>query len=225
MRQVQAQLAAHGTTWLASEQTAGRGQRGRQWQSQPGENLSMSTIISPRGLSISQQFLLSAMTALACHDFFSKHAKEHTHIKWPNDIYWRDRKAGGVLIDNLIQGQEWRYAVVGIGININQVNFSGLPNPVSLKQVTGKHLEVVESARQLCNCLEQRWQQLVAQQYEVLLAEYNAVLYKKNEVVKLKKEDAILSAKVVGVNGQGELLVDIPHREHLAFGSVEWLLD
>ena len=83
--------------------------------------------------------------SLPAYDFFNFYAIDETSIKWPNDIYWRDRKAGGILIENILQGKKWKFAIVGIGININQTLFpASLPNPVSLKQITGKTFNVVE---------------------------------------------------------------------------------
>ena len=138
MGQVHAGLAKHGEAWFAREQHSGRGQRSKQWVTQPGENIILSTVVEPF-LLIQQQFALSAAIALACHRFFSKYAGEETKLKWPNDLYWRDRKAGGILVENVLKGQDWKFAIAGMGININQTSFPDhLTYPVSLKQITGK---------------------------------------------------------------------------------------
>ncbi len=83
-------------------QTGGKGQRGKTWQTGNGENIAISIIIEPKHLQVAEQFNLSVAVALGCYDFFSAYAGDETFIKWPNDIYWRDRKAGGVLIENVI---------------------------------------------------------------------------------------------------------------------------
>src|SRR5258708_3284634 len=126
--------AAHGTLFFAYEQWAGKGQRGRTWTSIPGENIILSAVLEPVALPASQAFLLSACVALACHDLFSQYAgPEQPLIKWPNDLYWRDRKAGGILIENSFKGNQWTLAIAGMGININQVVFPATArNPVSL---------------------------------------------------------------------------------------------
>src|SRR5689334_18574603 len=187
MRQIQAGLANHGATWFALEQTAGKGQRGKSWLTTPNLNIMLSAVVTP-GLLPTRQFLLSATLALACYDFYKKYAGDETHIKWPNDVYWRDRKAGGILIENVFRGADWLYAVVGIGININQVQFDpSLPNPVSLKQITGKDFDAVQLAEALCEALEVRFQTLVNSGADSILNEYQQVLYKLHQPVTLKK--------------------------------------
>ena len=112
---------------------------------------------------------------MAVLTFFTKYAGDRTRIKWPNDIYWKDRKAGGILIENVLQGGKWKYSIVGIGININQILFpANILNPVSLAQITGKTFEVIALAKELCSHLEKRWQQLLKMTHRTCLNEYNA---------------------------------------------------
>lgn len=106
MGQAVAGQAGHGTVYFALEQTAGKGQRGKTWLTTPGENIMMSVVIEPQALKTSNQFLLSAAIALGCYDFFKNYAGEETCIKWPNDLYWRDRKAGGILIESRVGNRE-----------------------------------------------------------------------------------------------------------------------
>ena len=104
----------------------------------------------PEKLPINEQFLLSASIALSCYDLLNKYLPGEIFIKWPNDLYIRDRKAGGILIENIISGIIWKYAIIGIGININQTKFDKrLPNPVSLKQATGQTFDVIDLAKKL----------------------------------------------------------------------------
>lgn len=224
MRQIQAGLASHGMTWFAREQTAGKGQRGKSWLTTPNQNIMLSTVVQP-GLLPGQQFWLSATVALACYDFYKNYAGDETRIKWPNDLYWRDRKAGGILIENVFRGTDWLYAVVGIGININQVQFDpSLPNPVSLKQITGKDFDAVELAAALCNALEKRFQALVSNGIDVILKEYQQVLYKIHEPVTLKKGSILFETTICGVSDTGRLLTkDVMERE-FDFGEVELII-
>jgi BirA family biotin operon repressor/biotin-[acetyl-CoA-carboxylase] ligase len=224
MRQIQAGLANHGITWFAQEQTAGKGQRGKSWLTTPNQNIILSTVVVPR-LPVNRQFLLSATVALACYDFYKNYAAEETSIKWPNDIYWRDRKAGGILIENVFRGADWLFAVVGIGININQVQFDpSLPNPVSLKQITGKDFDAVALGKALCNALELRYQQLIANGAEPILSAYQQVLYKLNQPVSLKKGNILFETTIRGVSETGRLLTkDVIERE-FDFGEVEFVI-
>lgn len=226
MRQIQAQMADHGTVYFTHYQNAGKGQRGKTWKAEPGTNLMMSCVIEPAILSIDNQFLLNVAVALACHDLFVKYAVDSTTVKWPNDLYWRDRKAGGVLIENVLQGRDWKYAVVGIGININQTLFPDyLPNPVSLKQITGRDFDTVLLARELCEYLEQRWQQLKLKEGDQLLQDYNQILFGLNETRPFKKDNAVFNAVVKGVNRQGELVIDTGAVSAIPFGSIEWIIN
>ena len=222
---VQANLAAHGAVFFAHHQYAGKGQREKEWSSDPGLNLLVSIVIDPSFLGLSQQFSLSIMAALACFDFFSAYAGAETTIKWPNDLYWRDRKAAGILIENHILGMNWQYAIVGIGININQTTYdTSIKNPVSLKQITGKNFNPIALAQELCACMEIRFQALKSGAHAAQLIEYNKHLYKKNELVAFKKDNIHFKARVEGVNKQGELLVSGGLQDHFQFGEIVWIV-
>lgn len=223
---LQANLAGHGTAVFAHHQTAGKGQRGKSWTGEPGLNIALSVIMDCSFLIITRQFPLSSMVALACHDFFSGYAGDETRIKWPNDLYWRDRKAGGILIENLVRGNKWQGAVVGIGININQVIFTELlKNPVSLKQITGKTFQPIELARELCACLDNRWQQLKSGDESGLLTDYNRQLYKRGEEVRLTTGGISFQGRIEGVTAAGELQVSGGGlQDRFRFGELEWVI-
>ncbi|MBK6828679.1 MAG: biotin--[acetyl-CoA-carboxylase] ligase [Chitinophagaceae bacterium] len=126
--QIHAGMAQHGQAIFAHEQWAGKGQRGRHWVSEKGQNMAVSILLQPKSLPISRQFELSAAIALTVHQTLAVYLPEDLTIKWPNDLYWQDRKAGGILIENLLSshdqtGSSWNWAIAGIGININQTQF------------------------------------------------------------------------------------------------------
>lgn len=222
---VQANLAAHGSAFFTKSQYAGKGQRGKSWISENGENIILSVVIDPSFLLLNQQFALSVMVSMGVYDFFSTYAGEETSLKWPNDLYWRDRKSGGILIQNHIQGNKWQYSVVGMGININQTQFPGLEHkPVSLKQITGKNYEPIALAKELCACLNKRYEALKAGNFPQQLAAYNQLLFKKGERVKFKKENISFEATVDSVNASGELIVRDSLQDRFQFGEVVWVL-
>lgn len=224
MTHIQHNMATHGSVFFAHQQVAGKGQHGKTWVTEGGQNIILSAIIDPNPLVVGQQFRLSVAVALACFDFFRRYAGDETSIKWPNDIYWRDRKAGGILIENQIRGQHWQWAVVGIGININQTTFDPtLTNPVSLKQITGKTFDPLQLAKELCTYLTQRVHQLLNHPFSALLEEYNRYLFKRNEVVQLKRLNTRFSCTVLGVNKVGELLVKDGPADRFVFGEVNWV--
>lgn len=131
-----------GFTVYTDFQTAGRGQQGNIWESEPGMNLLFSTIIYPHKLEAGQQFILSQIISLAIKETLDNETSDIS-IKWPNDIYWHEKKIAGILIENEIMGDYISQSIIGVGINLNQETFtSNAPNPVSLKQITGKTLEI-----------------------------------------------------------------------------------
>jgi BirA family biotin operon repressor/biotin-[acetyl-CoA-carboxylase] ligase len=222
---VQNEGGTHGMAWFAHEQTAGKGQRGKAWSMLRGQNIMLSVLLDASWLTVSGQFSLSMAVALGVYDFFAAHAGDETKIKWPNDLYWRDRKAGGILIENQLKGNIWQWAVAGMGININQVTFEGLQNAVSLKQITGKTFDTLAMARTLCSCLEKRYRQLQnPQQAVTLLEEYNAILFRKGEKVRLKKENQVFECVIDHVDQFGQLHVQHPVFEIFTHGEVQWML-
>lgn len=116
-------------------QTAGRGQAGNGWESEEGKNLLCSILLPPK----KELFDLNVLTAVAVQRLLG----EGFTIKWPNDIYWGDKKIAGILIENAILGSEVAYSIAGIGLNVNQTIFvSNAPNPVSLKLISGKETDI-----------------------------------------------------------------------------------
>ena len=160
MEQIHAQKALSGSVYQTDFQTNGKGQHGRIWESHRGENLLCTYILELNALKQgknwvpSEQLGLSAAVALGAQAFFMEFAGEETKIKKPNDIYWRDRKAGGILIENIVRGTDWNWTVIGIGLNINQTHFSNeAGKPVSLKQITGKQWDIKAMQKKLADTL------------------------------------------------------------------------
>ena len=224
MGMVHAGLAKHGMSWFAEVQTAGKGQRGKTWKGAPKENIALSIALQPKKLYSGHKFALSMAIALASFDLFSTYAPDETKIKWPNDLYWRDRKAGGILIENVFQGNNWKWAVAGIGININQSEFDpSLSNPVSLSQITGHDHEILGLAKQLYDLVMKRFNELTHRDSFELSKEYNQHLYKLNASVRLKKESRIFETTVKEVSLEGQLITVDAMEHHFDFGEVEWL--
>ena len=234
---IHAGMAQHGEAFFALTQPEGKGQWGKKWCSEPGANILLSVIIKPGRLKLADQFYFSAAISLAVYDFFSKYAGDETKIKWPNDLYWRDRKAGGILIESVVRSSEsavsnnqpvpgiWDWAVVGIGININQTVFPPeLINPVSLKQISGQDFDPVELAKELCGCINQQFDLLVNGEKELIFKKYNQHLYKLNELVKLKKDNRVFEVIIKGVSLSGKLITSHAFDEEFGFGEVEWVI-
>lgn len=213
----------HGSAVFAHEQYAGKGQRGKTWQSKKGENVHVSIILQPQKISLDRQFTLIALVALAVRAVVERHAQSDITVKWPNDIYFGDRKAGGILIENIISGNHWKWAVAGIGLNINQVDFAGVKDrkPVSLKQITGRNFDCIQLAREVRDEVLYRYQTGVLPQ---LMEEYNRFLYKRDDVVVFKKEERVFEAVVKEVAINGRLLLQTGDGVlAFDFGEIEWL--
>ena len=165
MAQIKAGLSKSGSCYTADFQTNGKGQHGRVWESSKGQNLLCSYILELNTLDAlknwtpADQIGFSAAIALGARAFFAAFAGSETKIKKPNDIYFSDRKAGGILIENLVRGQEWTWAVIGIGMNINQTEFSPealnsvSSNPISLQEITNQSWDVKKMQQHLSEAL------------------------------------------------------------------------
>ena len=233
LTQVHAGLAPHGAAFFAHEQSAGKGQRGRVWKSEKDSSILTSIVFDPHPLSLSNQFQLNACIALSTCQLLENLAGEDTKIKWPNDLYWQDRKAGGILIENIIggitakgkPGTGWQWAIAGIGININQGKFpEGLANPVSLKQITRKDFDPVMLAKELYDQIDRNWKLLVKDGFENIYAGYLDRLYKKDSSVKFKKGSRVFEATIKKVSADGFLVVQHAMEEEFRTGEVEWML-
>ncbi len=217
-------MATHGMAWCANEQTAGKGQRGKSWNSQSGKNILMSIVIQPAQALRIRPFFLSSFIAVCCHQFLEQKTSREFLIKWPNDIYFSDRKAGGILIENVFAGTAWKWAVVGIGINVNQTDFPGESRAISLKQIKPQDWDPKELASQLHRYILDAYAPLREEDFSKLLKTYNQFLFKKNEQVRLKKNFAVFNTTIKEVNENGQLVTEDVMERSFNFGGVEWLL-
>jgi BirA family biotin operon repressor/biotin-[acetyl-CoA-carboxylase] ligase len=223
MRQAHAGVARHGFTVLAHEQTAGKGQRTKQWFAEPNANLMMSVVLEPGLLFPKPSFTFSMAMAVAAHGLLKKYTNG-VKIKWPNDLYIGDRKAGGILIENSLGGGQWKFAVVGMGLNINQTDFGDLnEKAISLKQATGKTYDIIALVIELCQEIDGVLKKLETDP-ESIVKRYHQHLYKKEEWVKLKQGSRTFEAQILGVNAAGQLVTRHAIEEAFDVGAVEWVL-
>lgn len=221
--QLKANMAAHGHVFFAINQDAGRGQMGKRWISESGQNIILSAIIALPKEKMQFPFLFSMAMALSAFDFCTAHAGDDFSIKWPNDIYWRDRKAGGILIE-LVNHEGSQYAIVGVGLNLNQTKFDITDKtPVSLKQITGTDYDTEDLARFYCMFIEKSYRWWLKRGELEITAGYNEYLYKIGETVKLKKDTISFDCTILGANKWGELMVDHPIYDSFKVGEVVFL--
>lgn len=222
LRNLPANLLSDGTTVYTDFQTAGRGQRGNTWESEKGKNLTFSAILFPKELKAEDQFLISQITSLAIKDVLSKYTK-HITIKWPNDIYWKDRKITGILIENDIMGECISQSILGVGININQTEFvSNAPNPVSLKQITHANYNIAEILSDILNCLCNYYKEINDfDKRDEIRTDYKKSLYRREGFYQFEDKDGIFIARIADVENIGLLVLKTIDGEIRSYGFKE----
>jgi len=170
--------------------------------------------------------IVSMLVAVGTFNFFTRYAGDETRIKWPNDIYWRDRKAAGILIENSFRGPIWQWSIAGMGVNINQTSFgTELNKAVSLKQITGKTYLVKDLAVELCKHIQDTLDLLITEGPDAIITLYNNALYKKGELVTVAVNEVIKSVTMCRVLPNGYLEIENENgiKESVALGTVKWL--
>ena len=198
-----------GTVIYTPSQTAGRGQKGNSWESEDGKNLTFSLLLKRPPVKARDQFYLSEAAALAVVEVLSAEAGDSFTVKWPNDVYWQDKKACGMLIENSLDGSDIATSIAGIGINVNQEHFlSDAPNPVSLINITGREHDLMALLKRVCSRIEQLVESLGdADARTDLHQRYMAALY-RNDGQLHPYEDAAgnrFMAMVTGIAPDGTL--------------------
>ena len=193
----------------ADFQTAGRGQRGHEWHSRKGENLSFSVVLEPTFVPIAKQFSVSEVVALSLVDMLAEYGID-AKIKWTNDIYAGDKKLVGILIEHSLAQTSLRRTIVGVGINVNQTEFdASLPNPVSMAQLLGKELDAEAVLKCFLTHLQRNYELLREGGAEALHDRYNALLYRKNEYhTYALPSGEKFSAKIIGTAPSGALRLE-----------------
>ena len=198
-----------GTVIYTPSQTAGRGQKGNSWESEDDKNLTFSMLLKRPPVKARDQFYLSEAAALAVVEALTDEAGNGFTVKWPNDIYWQDKKVCGMLLENSLNGTDIATCIVGIGINVNQERFlSDAPNPVSLINITGKEHDLEALLKRVCSRIEQQVEALGDEESRRDLHQrYMTALY-RNDGALHPYEDAAghrFMASVAGIAPDGTL--------------------
>ncbi len=212
--------AYEGSIFITNHQTHGKGQRGNTWETKPGENLTFSLVLQPHFLDLSEQFLLNMAISNAIWQGMQEYIPQ-LHVKWPNDLVVPGAgKIGGILIENLVGSKGWEYAVVGIGLNINQREFSS-PQATSLSLVTGSSYPLEELFKLLITHVEQAYLALKKGKRELLKQEYLRHLYLLNQWAQYRVGEQTLEGKIIGLSEMGNLLLELPSGQQQSFGIKE----
>jgi len=215
------QKEAHeGSIFITDHQTRGKGQRGNTWETMPGANLTFSIVLQPHFLDLSEQFLLNMAISNAIRQGMQEYIPQ-LQVKWPNDLVVPSvGKIGGILIENLVGAKGWEHAVVGIGLNINQREFSS-PQATSLALLTGSSFPLEELFKLVIIQVEQTYLALKKGKREFLTQEYLRHLYLSNQWAQFRIGEQTLEGKIVGLTEMGNLLVELPSGNQQSFGIKE----
>lgn len=181
-------------------QSAGKGQPGNSWESEKGKNLLFSVLLYPQHIAIDQQFILSQLVSVAILRTLNSFCAGFS-IKWPNDIYFGDKKIGGILIENSLQGSKLNTSIVGIGLNINQKTFrSDAPNPVSLRQITAKNQRRKNILQDVLNNIFELYKKM---DVEAIRKEYSENLYRRVGFYTYRDNKGLFEAELAGIESDG----------------------
>jgi BirA family biotin operon repressor/biotin-[acetyl-CoA-carboxylase] ligase len=215
-----------GTVITASYQESGKGQAGNRWESEPGKNLLMSVILYPEMVKPEEQFVILQFVSLAVCDLVSTYAYD-VAVKWPNDIYAGKDKIAGILIEHSIIGSRLAGSVAGIGLNVNQMAFTGgAINPVSLAMLTGSSYDLARIIRELTALLDSRYRMVTAGEWSPLAEEYHKALYRRGEWHSYTDSRGIFRGMIESVRDDGMLMMrrkDGTLSEY-AFKEVDYIL-
>ncbi|HET9570863.1 MAG TPA: biotin--[acetyl-CoA-carboxylase] ligase [Bacteroidales bacterium] len=200
--------AESGTAIVTFNQSKGRGQKGNEWISEPEKNILYSIVIKPDFIPARNQFLLSEFVSLTVKALLDEHTKDIT-IKWPNDIYYKNSKIGGILIENKLEGSLISHSVIGIGLNINQTDFPAeLPNPVSLSQITGYTYDLKELTEKLHHRLVSAFGHLSTENESDIRKYYLNSLYRRDGFHLYKDSTETFKARILDINAHGHLILE-----------------
>ncbi|ASU32356.1 biotin--[acetyl-CoA-carboxylase] ligase [Mucilaginibacter xinganensis] len=211
-----------GTVIMAENQYAGRGQQQNGWHAEPGKNLTFSILLKPIFLPVTEQFDLVRAVSLGVFDALEPLLSNKLKIKWPNDIYYGDRKLGGMLIENMIQGGQIKNAIVGIGLNINQEIFPDhLPGAISVKQILHQDYDLKGLLSEICSHIEAWYLNLKAGKKSFVRESYLNRLYWLNERKYFRSKGEMFEGVIDRVKDNGILVVKNNNNQELEFSLKE----
>ncbi|MDH5602363.1 MAG: biotin--[acetyl-CoA-carboxylase] ligase [Cyclobacteriaceae bacterium] len=222
---IKARTARNGHIVITDDQFAGSGQVGRSWEAKPGKNLTFSIILYHDSLSVRKQFDLNMIVSLGIYDFLSNLLNIKVEIKWPNDIFIKNKKVGGILIRNSITGDQITDSVVGIGMNVNQTIFEA-PQAISLKNLTGKEFQLQRLLPELVFSVEKRYLNNIKKSVNSLRVDYMDTLYRRGELHKFQipATGVQFEGEIIGVDQSGRLSVNTGKRiEYFHFNTITFI--
>lgn len=222
-RQYHASKIVHGEVLWALDQQKGKGQRESRWVSEPNKNLTFSVFLSPEKLALPTVFVLNCWVALAVRSALISFGIPTVSIKWPNDILSENKKICGLLIENLYRGKKHNGSIVGIGLNVNQLEFSDLKRASSMQLAAGRPFVVEEVMMKILENLTVYLTSGMA--VSDSFSAFNKALFGLGEKRSFLAEDQAFQATVDSVNEHGELILKTEDDQYRTFQhkTVEWV--
>jgi len=207
-------------------QTEGKGQRRNNWTSEAGKNLTISILKLNTTLKSEDQFRISIHVGLALIHTLDQYGIPDLALKWPNDIMSGQRKICGILIENKLRGQKIVHSVIGIGLNVNQESFPGLPNAVSMKQIIGEEVDLDTLLLEIRESLQREFKANEQQKWKLLRDRYENILFQAGNWVEFKEDGISLMGLLKGITQTGQLNITLEdgNMRSLSQGELQWLL-
>jgi BirA family transcriptional regulator, biotin operon repressor / biotin---[acetyl-CoA-carboxylase] ligase len=223
MHLVDADTAQPGMTIIANRQTQGKGQRGKEWKDSPGESLLVSMVVTPE-CSVDQQFVFNSAVATAIAEVLCDlYEGWHIKIKWPNDIIINDKKAGGILIENILRGNSWTHSIIGIGLNLYQTSFpADLPYATSLLMASGQRFSGQLIFEKIREAVFSKTLGILPEQE--IMKDYNDLLYRKDCPQSFTDGSQEWKAIIKSAGSNGKLYVQLADGSilHYNHGVAQW---
>lgn len=206
-----------GTIVITNKQTKGKGQQSNKWESEEGKNLTFSLLLKPF-IMAEQIFMISKVVSLGIIDALLSELGIKFKIKWPNDIYYENKKLAGILIENQMSGERVNHSIIGIGININQEKFlSDAPNPISLKNIIKKNLELNKMLNKIIDHIAIWYEILRYEQLEKINLAYWQSLYRNEGYHHFMSQKGKIKAKIIEVKNDGKLILETSEKKRMGF--------
>lgn len=222
-QKIKNELLEEGSVVVCDFQTQGRGAANNKWESEKNKNLLFSMLLYPDFVEIKKQFIISQVVSLGLVDYLNTITSGFT-VKWPNDIYWQDKKIAGILIENNLRNNFLSESIIGIGLNINQIKFlSDAPNPVSLKNIMGFDYDLGTVLTDVQKSIFARYLQLLQGGTSRIQKDYKKAMYRNEGFYLYEDKNGVFLAKIHQVKEEGFLVLETENKEKRQYAFKEVL--
>ena len=197
-------------TVVTHEQSKGKGQMGASWEAEPGKNLTFSTLKKLSNLSVTNGFLLNICASLAVSNALKQFSIPNLHVKWPNDILSGNTKICGILVENILFGNQIKTSIIGVGLNVNQTTFHTVSNATSMKLLLGHAFNLDEVRNVIIEELKNLFSLVEEKKFDSLRNTYEQQLFRKDKASTFKNvKGDLFMGFIKGISTEGRLLIEL----------------